>query len=77
MRAGLRRTLESSWSPSYTRRTLWLIPSFPPTFLQFKPEMLSKLYELAQFQYACGDYAGAADMLYHYRILVGYLSLAA
>jgi translation initiation factor 3 subunit E len=31
--------------------------------------MLSKLYELAQFQYACGDYAGAADMLYHYRIL--------
>ncbi|KAI9018467.1 eIF3 subunit 6 N terminal domain-containing protein [Hyaloraphidium curvatum] len=35
----------------------------------FKPEMLAKLYELAQFQYACGDYAGAADMLYHYRIL--------
>lgn len=35
----------------------------------FKPEMLEVLYEFARFQYQVGNYSGAADYLYHYRIL--------
>ncbi|KAI9012104.1 eIF3 subunit 6 N terminal domain-containing protein [Phycomyces nitens] len=27
------------------------------------------LYEFGQFQFSCGDYGGAADMLYHFRVL--------
>ncbi|KAG0225774.1 eIF3 subunit 6 N terminal domain-containing protein [Mortierella sp. GBAus27b] len=33
------------------------------------PEMIQTLYKLGQFQYSCGNYGGAADMLYHYRVL--------
>lgn len=33
------------------------------------PEMVEQLYAFGQFQYACGDYSSAADMLYQYRIL--------
>ncbi|KAI1303225.1 eukaryotic translation initiation factor 3 subunit E [Mortierella claussenii] len=33
------------------------------------PEMIQTLYTLGQFQYSCGNYGGAADMLYHYRVL--------
>ncbi|CAG8576297.1 6837_t:CDS:2 [Paraglomus brasilianum] len=32
-------------------------------------EMANTLYQLAQFQYNCGNYGGASDMLYHFRIL--------
>lgn len=35
----------------------------------FKPEMLETLYNFAKFQYNCGNYSGAAEMLYHFRIL--------
>lgn len=35
----------------------------------FKPEMLQNLYNFAKFQYNCGNYSGAAEMLYHFRIL--------
>ncbi|KAI8372691.1 eIF3 subunit 6 N terminal domain-containing protein [Radiomyces spectabilis] len=28
------------------------------------------LYDLGRFQFNCGDYGGAADMLYHYRVLI-------
>lgn len=34
--------------------------------------MINILYEFGQFQYSTGDYGGAADMLYHYRVLVKY-----
>ncbi|KAG0326885.1 eukaryotic translation initiation factor 3 subunit E, partial [Podila humilis] len=33
------------------------------------PEMIQTLYKFGQFQYSCGNYGGAADMLYHYRVL--------
>ncbi|KAF9921670.1 eukaryotic translation initiation factor 3 subunit E [Linnemannia zychae] len=33
------------------------------------PEMIQTLYTFGQFQYNCGNYGGAADMLYHYRVL--------
>lgn len=33
-------------------------------------EMIQTLYKFGQFQYSCGNYGGAADMLYHYRVLV-------
>ncbi|KAG1584441.1 hypothetical protein G6F48_007886 [Rhizopus delemar] len=36
---------------------------------QFTDESINILYEFGQFQYNCGDYGGAADYLYHYRIL--------
>ncbi|KAI8063322.1 eIF3 subunit 6 N terminal domain-containing protein [Gongronella butleri] len=32
-------------------------------------EMIDVLYEFGQLQYSCGRYGGAADMLYHFRIL--------
>ena len=38
--------------------------------LQIKPEMLDTLYKYAKFQYECGNYSGAAEYLYFYRVLV-------
>ncbi|KXS10016.1 eukaryotic translation initiation factor 3 subunit E [Gonapodya prolifera JEL478] len=35
----------------------------------FRVSMLDRLYDYARFQYACGNYSGAAEMLYHFRIL--------
>ncbi|KAK5107224.1 eukaryotic translation initiation factor 3 subunit E [Meristemomyces frigidus] len=32
-------------------------------------EMVEQLYEFGQFQYSCGDYNSAAELLYQYRIL--------
>ncbi|KAG0270153.1 eukaryotic translation initiation factor 3 subunit E [Actinomortierella ambigua] len=32
-------------------------------------EMITTLYQFGQFQYTCGNYGGAADMLYHFRVL--------
>ncbi|XP_031561936.1 eukaryotic translation initiation factor 3 subunit E [Actinia tenebrosa] len=34
-----------------------------------KPEMMDILYKYAKFQYECGNYAGAAEYLYFYRVL--------
>jgi len=39
------------------------------------PEMIQTLYKFGQFQYSCGNYGGAADMLYHYRVLVSNLRI--
>ncbi|KAG0783099.1 hypothetical protein G6F63_010172 [Rhizopus arrhizus] len=36
---------------------------------KFTDDSINILYEFGQFQYNCGDYGGAADYLYHYRIL--------
>ncbi len=33
------------------------------------PEMVEKLYDYGQFQYSCGDYGSAAELLYQFRIL--------
>jgi translation initiation factor 3 subunit E len=33
-------------------------------------EMVNSLYEMGQFQYSMGDYGGAADSLYQFRVLV-------
>ena len=35
----------------------------------FKVEKLESLYRYAKFQFECGDYAAAAELLYHFRIL--------
>ncbi|KAJ1560593.1 Eukaryotic translation initiation factor 3 subunit E [Cladochytrium tenue] len=35
----------------------------------FRPEMLTALYDYARVQYQVGNYSGAAEMLYHFRIL--------
>lgn len=34
-------------------------------------EMVNQLYEYGNFQYSCGDYQAAGDLLYQYRVLVG------
>lgn len=34
------------------------------------PEMVNALYEFGQFQYSCGDYNSASELLYQFRILV-------
>lgn len=34
------------------------------------PEMVTALYDFGQFQYTYGDYAGAGELLYQFRILV-------
>lgn len=33
-------------------------------------EMVNGLYEYGQFQYSCGDYGHAAELLYQFRVLV-------
>ncbi|GAM83243.1 hypothetical protein ANO11243_012290 [Dothideomycetidae sp. 11243] len=33
------------------------------------PEMVNALYEFGQFQYSCGDYNSASELLYQFRIL--------
>ena len=33
-------------------------------------EMVNALYEFGQLQFSCGDYGGAADLLYQFRVLV-------
>lgn len=46
-------------------------------FLQFRQEYLDTLYRYAKFQYECGNYSGAAEYLYFFRVLVSlqFLSL--
>jgi translation initiation factor 3 subunit E len=34
-------------------------------------EMVNQLYEFGQFQYSCGIYGEAAELLYRFRVLVG------
>jgi len=34
------------------------------------PEMVNALYDFGQFQYSCGDYNSASELLYQFRILV-------
>jgi len=34
------------------------------------PEMVNTLYDFGHYQYSCGDYHGASDTLYQFRILV-------
>jgi translation initiation factor 3 subunit E len=36
-------------------------------------EMVNQLYEYGNFQYSCGDYVAAADLLYQFRVLVSSL----
>ncbi|KAG2212630.1 hypothetical protein INT47_000606 [Mucor saturninus] len=36
---------------------------------KFTDDSINILYEFGQFQYNCGDYGGAADYLYHFRVL--------
>lgn len=44
--------------------------SFLQTNYGFRPEMLDQLYAYAKFQYDCGNYSGASEYLYYYRLLV-------
>ena len=37
--------------------------------------MLDTLYKYAKFQYECGNYSGAAEYLYFYRVLVSKLRI--
>lgn len=37
---------------------------------QFRQEYLDTLYRYAKFQYECGNYSGAAEYLYFFRVLV-------
>lgn len=39
-------------------------------YQQFTEEKIDLLYEFGQFEFDCGSYGGAADMLYHFRVLV-------
>ena len=38
-------------------------------------EMVNQLYKFGQFQYSCGVYPHAAELLYRFRVLVRYLIL--
>lgn len=40
---------------------------------QFRQEYLDTLYRYAKFQYECGNYSGAAEYLYFFRVLVSVL----
>lgn len=45
-------------------------------FLQFRQEYLDTLYRYAKFQYECGNYSGAAEYLYFFRVLVSFQFLS-
>lgn len=38
--------------------------------LKFRQQYLDTLYRYAKFQYECGNYSGAAEYLYFFRVLV-------
>ena len=38
-------------------------------FLQLTLEQITAIYNFGQFQYSYGNYTGAADYLYHFRVL--------
>lgn len=42
---------------------------------QFRQEYLDTLYRYAKFQYECGNYSGAAEYLYFFRVLVSLVPL--
>lgn len=44
--------------------------------LKFRQEYLDTLYRYAKFQYECGNYSGAAEYLYFFRVLVSCLFLS-
>uniref|UniRef100_A0A673G8J2 Eukaryotic translation initiation factor 3 subunit E-B-like n=1 Tax=Sinocyclocheilus rhinocerous TaxID=307959 RepID=A0A673G8J2_9TELE len=41
-----------------------------PNICKFRQEYLDTLYRYAKFQYECGNYSGAAEYLYFFRVLV-------
>uniref|UniRef100_A0A8C7V139 Eukaryotic translation initiation factor 3 subunit 6 n=1 Tax=Oncorhynchus mykiss TaxID=8022 RepID=A0A8C7V139_ONCMY len=41
----------------------------------FRQEYLDTLYRYAKFQYECGNYSGAAEYLYFFRVLVSQVAL--
>ena len=43
--------------------------------LKFRQEYLDTLYRYAKFQYECGNYSGAAEYLYFFRVLVSFQRL--
>lgn len=44
--------------------------------LKFRQEYLDTLYRYAKFQYECGNYSGAAEYLYFFRVLVSFQILS-
>lgn len=53
-----------------TQVTLLKVINVHMLFLQFRQEYLDTLYRYAKFQYECGNYSGAAEYLYFFRVLV-------
>lgn len=43
---------------------------------KFRQEYLDTLYRYAKFQYECGNYSGAAEYLYFFRVLVSFQHLS-
>ena len=62
----------NTYKTIYLNQVLWkfLLNFYCVCYLQIKPEMLDTLYKYAKFQYECGNYSGAAEYLYFYRVLV-------
>ena len=78
VRATFRHKSNFFWFyPRYkTRMTCFITyESFCFICLQIEPEMLDTLYKYAKFQYECGNYSGAAEYLYFYRVLVSNLRI--
>jgi translation initiation factor 3 subunit E len=46
-----------------------LTPTIPSLILQLTLEQITALYNFGKFQYTYGNYSGAADYLYHFRVL--------
>lgn len=68
---------EARHFPYITQVTLLKVINAHMLFLQFRQEYLDTLYRYAKFQYECGNYSGAAEYLYFFRVLVSlqFLSL--
>lgn len=68
---------ETRHFPYIIQVTLLKVINVHMLVLQFRQEYLDTLYRYAKFQYECGNYSGAAEYLYFFRVLVSpqFLSL--
>lgn len=71
-RNGIYKVLALPFHVVSNSRCLCNICVYAVFLLQFRQEYLDTLYRYAKFQYECGNYSGAAEYLYFFRVLVSF-----
>ena len=66
---GVSDTLFPAKRPMAYTPPFHFLREFNVFFFQVTPEQITALYNFGKFQYTYGNYSGAADYLYHFRVL--------